>query len=169
MKPLVVVEGSDATYGQAVSEFRSAGWLLLSEWSAARPDAICIGSVASAEDAAAALLAAVGGAGVLIHAVAERDVIDRLCDDLRRLGHLEHRLGVRTTSFRLTRDEQALVEILLAGESLGAAARRMNIARRTADRRLASVRTKLNVETTAEALVLFGKMQAGRPITSGGR
>ena len=124
----------------------------------------------SAEDAAAALLAAVGGASVLIHAVAERDVIDRLCDDLRRLGHLEHRLGVRTTSgFRLTRDEQALVEILLAGESLGAAARRMNIARRTADRRLASVRTKLNVKTTAEALVLFGKMQAGRPITSGGR
>jgi len=166
MTPLVLVEGSGATFGEVVSEFRAAGWTVLPGWGASRPGVICSGRVASAEDAAAALLAAVGGAGVLIHAVAERDIVDRLCDDLRRLGQLDHRLGDRSTSLRLTREEQILVESLLEGESLGAAARSMNIARRTADRRLASVRTKLGVDTTAEALVIFGTTGARQSSSS---
>ena len=94
-----------------------------------------------------------GARGVLIDAHAERDVVDRLCEDLRRIGRLDHRVGEQALRVTLTRSEQALVEILLVGESLGTAARRLSLARRTADRRLASVRAKLGVETTAEALV----------------
>lgn len=162
MTPLVVVEGSGVDFADAVADLRSEGWTLVPGWDA-RIDVVCTGIVASAEDAAAALLAAVGGAGVLIHSTAERDVVDRLCDDLRRLGKLDHRVGDRPPRARLTKEEQALVEILLEGESLGAAARKLNVARRTADRRLASVRTKLGVETTAEALVAIGA--AGAPRT----
>jgi DNA-binding NarL/FixJ family response regulator len=153
--PLVVVEGSDRAFADAVADLRSAGSTLVQGWNARR-GIVCTGVVRSAEDAAAALLAAVGGAGVLIHAQAERDVVDRVCEDLRRLGRLDHRVGPGTPRVRLTREEQALVELLLDGESLGAAARTLNLARRTADRRLASVRAKLHVETTAEALVALG-------------
>ena len=135
-----------------MADLRSAGWTLVSGWNA-RTGIVCTGAVGSTEDAAAALLAAVGGAGVLIDAHAERDVVDRLCEDLRRIGRLDHRVGEQALRVTLTRDEQALVEILLVGESLGTAARRLSLARRTADRRLASVRAKLGVETTAEALV----------------
>ena len=152
--PRVVVEGSDVAYADAVADLGSAGATLVPGWNARR-GIVCSGVVLSAEDAAAALLAAVGGAGVLIHARAERDVIDRLCEDLRRLGPVDHRIGDAAPRVRLTREEQSLVDILLDGESLGAAARKLNLARRTADRRLASVRAKLGVETTAEALVLL--------------
>jgi DNA-binding NarL/FixJ family response regulator len=159
MTQLVLVEGSDLDYADAVADIRSAGWTLVPGWDARR-DSVCTGVVASAEDAAAALLAVVGGAGVLIHARADRDIVDRLCDDLRRFGTLDHRVGYRPPRVRLTREEQALVNILLAGESLSAAARKLSLARRTADRRLASVRAKLGVETTAEALIA---LSAGQP------
>ena len=149
--PLVLVEGSARAYADAMADLRSAGWTLVPHWEA-RAGIVCTGVVGSIEDAAAALLAAVGGAGVLIDAHAERDVVDRLCEDLRRIGRLEHRVGEQPPRVTLTREEQALVEILLDGESLGAAARRLRVARRTADRRLASVRAKLGVKTTAEAL-----------------
>lgn len=160
MIPLVVVEGDDGAYADAIADLRSAGDELVPGWNARR-GVVCTGTVSSAEDAAAALLAAVGGAGVLIHARADRDVIDRLCEDLRRLGRLDHRVGARPPRVRLTREERALIELLLDGQSLGSAARTLNLARRTADRRLASVRAKLHVETTAEALVALG---ARRPM-----
>ena len=31
--------------------------------------------------------------GIVVHAIAERAVIDRLVDDLRRLGAVDHRVG----------------------------------------------------------------------------
>ena len=153
MKPLVVVEGSDGAYADALAEARAAGWTLVSGWKTRRADAVCTDVVADADDAAAALLAAVGGAGLVVDARASREIVDRLCDDLRRLGRLDHCVGDAARRPRLTREEQALVTLLLDGATLGEAAGRLELARRTADRRLASVRAKLGVETTAEALV----------------
>lgn len=161
MTPLILVEGSASAYADAAADLRSGGWTLVPGWDA-HSGVICSGIVASAEDAAAALLAAVGGAGVLIDARADREIVDRLCEDLRRLGRLDHRVGDQARRVNLTREEQALVEILLAGESLGAAARTLHLARRTADRRLASVRAKLGVATTAEALVRMAERSSGR-------
>ena len=161
MTPLVVVEGSAGSYGDALAEVRGAGWLLVEGWSAPSGGrVVCYGVVVSAEDAAAALLAAVGGAGLVVAARAERDVVDRLCDDLRHIGRLDHRVGEGARRPQLTRDEQAVVDLLLDGVTLGEAARRLNLARRTADRRLASVRAKLGVETTAEALVRLAQPQS---------
>jgi DNA-binding CsgD family transcriptional regulator len=159
MRPLIVVEGTDAVVGDALREVREAGWMLHGGWSAPR-DAdrvVCTGTVSTAEDAAAALLAVVSGAGLVVAARADRDVIDRLCDDLRRLGRLDHRIGEDRRPPGLTRDERALVELLLDGFTLGEAARRLNLSRRTADRRLASARSKLDADTTAEALVQFAR------------
>lgn len=153
--PLIVVEGPDAAVADALAEVRAAGWTVVSGWWLPSGDdrVVCTGTVASAEDAAAALLAVVAGAGLVAAGRAERDVVDRLCDDLRRLGRLDHRTASTPRAPRLTSEEQALVDLLLRGKTLGEAARALLLSRRTADRRMASVRAKLGVRTTAEALV----------------
>jgi DNA-binding NarL/FixJ family response regulator len=153
MRPLVVVEGSDAAFVDALAEVRAAGWDVVSGWGG-RAGGVCTGVVASAEDAAAALLAVVAGAGLVVDARAEREIVDRLCEDLRRLGRLDHRIGESARRPRLTVDELAIVDLLLEGLTLGEAARRLSLARRTADRRLAAARSKLGVRTTAEALAV---------------
>lgn len=163
MKPLVVVEGPRQAFAIALAEVRDSGWAVVDGWTAPTDTRrVCSGTVASAEDAAAALLAAVAGAGLVIHARAERPVIDRLCDDLRRIGRVDHRIGDVPARPTLTKEERAIVDLLLEGRSLAETARQLNLARRTADRRLASVRTKLGVETTAEALAEVARVCRSR-------
>jgi DNA-binding CsgD family transcriptional regulator len=158
MTPLIVVEGPEKAFTSALAEARDNDWTVVPGWATpSRPQLICSGTVNSAEDAAAALLAALAGAGLIVHAQAERDVIDRLCDDLRRIGRVDHRIGDTQPQPRLTKEERAIVDLLLDGNSLAAAARQLTIARRTADRRLASVRHKLQVKTTAEALTKLAR------------
>jgi DNA-binding NarL/FixJ family response regulator len=123
--------------------------------------AVCVGRVADAADAGRAVLAAVAGAWLVIDAQAPREVIDELCDDLRRLGEVDHRLG-GTAAPGLGRDERALLELLLGGATIGEAARRLHISRRTADRRLAAARRALHAQTTAEALRAAARVGVGR-------
>ena len=101
--------------------------------------------------ASAAVLAALSGAGLIVRAAAPRDVVDRLCDDLRRLGLLDHRVDVDGAA-SLGPEERAVIELLLSGASLAEAARALHCSRRTADRRLAGARQALAATTTAEAL-----------------
>jgi DNA-binding NarL/FixJ family response regulator len=120
-------------------------------------------AVADRGAAVEAVLAAVRGADLVIAATAKRDVIDQLCDDLRRLGTVEHRVEARTVptspAAALSADERALLVALLGGASLGEAAAALHLSRRTADRRLAAARRALGASSTAEALVLAA--QAG--------
>jgi DNA-binding NarL/FixJ family response regulator len=118
---------------------------------------LCVGRVATRADAADAVLAAVGGARLVIDCVAPREVVDQLCDDLRRLGRLEHRVGAPAPS-PLGSEEQALLALLLGGATLGQAAQALHIARRTADRRLASARAALGVETTPAAMAAAARL-----------
>lgn len=159
MRPLIVVEGTDAAVADALAEVRDDGWTVVPGWwaPAGSDRVVCTGRVETPEDAAAALLAAIGGAGLVVAGRADREVLDRLCDDLRRLGRVDHRTASTPRAHRLTAEERALVDLLLEGSTLGQAARRMNMSRRTADRRMASVRRKLGVATTAEALVRIGR------------
>jgi DNA-binding CsgD family transcriptional regulator len=142
-RPLVVVEASERAYEAAVRELAGAG--------------VFTGAVRDEGTAAEALLAAVGGAGVIVHALAERDVVDRFVDDLRRLGPVEHRTGEPDSGPGLTADERRLLDRLAEGKTLGEAAAELHLSRRTADRRLAAARTKLGAATTAEAVVAHAK------------
>jgi len=150
---LVVVEGGDDAFLRAVAEARASGARVVDGFRARGAGVVCAGTVTGLEDAAAAVLAAVEGAGLVVAARADRDTIDRLCDDLRRLGPLDHRTADRPSSPELTAEETALLALLRDGCSLGDAARRLHVSRRTADRRLAAARAKLGVTSTAEALV----------------
>ena len=107
--------------------------------------------VAGADDAAQAVLAAVRGACIVVITTAPREVVDELCDDLGRLGIVDHRIGPVHGPI-LSPEERALLARLLAGATLGDAARALHISRRTADRRLAAARATLAAGSTPEAL-----------------
>jgi DNA-binding NarL/FixJ family response regulator len=153
----VVVEGSVAAVQRACDELAAQGWPLIDEVDDARQGVVWRGVVDSEAAAQRAVLAALAGAGVVVAGTAERDVLDRLCDDLRRLGRLDHRLGEPPPAATLSADEEALLAHLLAGASLGEAARALHLSRRTADRRLSSARRALGAASTSEAVVLAAR------------
>jgi DNA-binding NarL/FixJ family response regulator len=112
-------------------------------------------TVRTSEDAALAVLAALAGADVFVHATGPRAVVDPLCEDLRRLGRLRHIPAgepIPPPTHALGDTDRALLGLLGEGVSLREAARRLYLSTRTADRRLATVRRHLGVRTTAEAI-----------------
>jgi DNA-binding NarL/FixJ family response regulator len=151
-RPLVVVEASERAFADRARALERQGLRVVHGW---HQDAavVCTGEVGDAADAAEALLAAVAGAGLVVHARAGRAVIDRLVDDLRRLGPVEHCITEPEPRPVLTPDERRLLDRLAEGQTLGRAAADLNLSRRTADRRLASARRKLGAAATAEAIV----------------
>lgn len=152
MRPLVVVEGSPATHARVRRRLERDGHRLVDGWRRGAGH-VCAGTAATDADAAEAVLAALAGAGLLVHAAGERALTDRLLDDLRRLGPVEHVTSDPEPPTALTREELLLLEQLGEGRSLGEAASLLHLSRRTADRRLAAARAKLGVSSTAEALV----------------
>lgn len=151
---LVVVEASERALAATLTEVERAGARVVYGW---RNEAsvVCTGVVRDAADAAEALLAAVAGAGLVVHAQADREVIDRLIDDLRRFGTVDHRTGEPDPGPALTAEERRLIDLLAEGSTLVEAAAELHVSRRTADRRLDSVRRKLGVATTAEAVATW--------------
>jgi DNA-binding NarL/FixJ family response regulator len=144
-----------ATLAQARGVAAGLGSCVVEGWDApARPSAVRVGAVTDLASAARAVLAAVRGADLVVVACAERAITDQLCDDLRRLGQLEHRLEQSPSTAELSPEERALLAHLVGGASLGEAARALHISRRTADRRLAAARKALGAASTSEAVVL---------------
>src|SRR5262249_9151274 len=139
VKPIVVGEGSGRAYSPAPPELGD------------RSTPVFTGAIRHAGDAAEALLAAVGGRGIVVHALAERDVIDRLVDDLRRLGPVDHRTGEPAPGPGLTADERKLLDALASRKTLGGAPAELHPSRRSADRPLAAARHKLGAAPTAQA------------------
>lgn len=162
MRRIVVCEGRPEDADELGEELRAEGWTIRDGWDvsvrAANERVACLGDVTSAEDAGRAVLAAVRGATVIVRACGPREVIDHLCDDLRRLGPLEHLTEPRPRHL-LDAQQRKLLAHLASGLSLGEAAKRLQIARRTADRRLAAAREALGVTTTAEAILAARKLQ----------
>lgn len=151
--PLIVVEGgSAALVHDARAELASLGWTIVDDLAVPAQPGALVWSLVVEDDATAALavLAATEGTGLLVDARADAATVDRLCDDLRRLGHLEHRLG--DDAGVLSAEERGLLDLLSEGAGLGEAARQLHLARRTADRRLAAARAKIGVETTEQAI-----------------
>jgi DNA-binding CsgD family transcriptional regulator len=154
--PLIVVDGPADAFDAAVAEVRDAGWQVVArfETPGAGGDEVRFGAVDTAEDAAAALLRVLEGAGAVIHARGDRHVLDRLLDDLRHVRRVDLRRGQLAAAAPPTvdADARAILAILAEGRTLGDAAATLGLSRRTADRRLADARTALGVERTVEAV-----------------
>jgi len=118
--------------------------------------AIRHGVIANEADAASAVLAAIAGYGLIVELRVDGSVRDRLLDDLRHTGPLEVRV-VEATPPELDEESHALLRLIAAGETLGEAAQRLGISRRTADPRLATIRATLGVQRTVEAVAIAGR------------
>ncbi len=66
---------------------------------------------------------------------------------------LEHRVSTVEQAGVLSGEQRELLRLVAAGLPLGEAARRLNLSRRTADRRLSAARRALGVGTTTEAVL----------------
>jgi len=154
--PFVVLEGPPGCSRDDVEVLRRRGLQIVDGF---RPPlrivgAVCVGTVEGAESAARALLAALAGAGIVVEAQADRQTIDRLVDDLRRRGPVDHRIVTTPTrdGLEISVEARAILGLLAMGLSLGEAAHVLGLARRTADRRLAEARRTLGVTRTTEAI-----------------
>jgi DNA-binding NarL/FixJ family response regulator len=146
----LVVEGGDSLVDAVLSALPATGAHVV--------------RVVDEESASAALLAALDGTRVIVHATASRAVVDRLCDDLRRLARVDlvdEASGVpasspaaaaRPSTAELPESGAELLDALAAGRTLGQAAASLGLSRRTADRRLAAAREALGARSTAEAV-----------------
>lgn len=150
--PIIIVEGLPEAFRRAVEELRSEGWAVRDGFDSgdATPREVRAGGVGDAESAGRAVLAVLAGAGAVVHATAAGDVIDRLLDDLRHLGQVDHRTGTGSSAVSL--EARAILGRLALGDTLGEAAHALHLSRRTADRRLAEARRALGVERTIEAI-----------------
>jgi DNA-binding CsgD family transcriptional regulator len=152
---IVLEAAAHADFDRACADLAAQGHSIRPTFEAAAPGMACAGEVSDRRTAQQAVLAALAGAHLVVLASATREVIDMLCEDLRRLGILDHRLAPEQPAGpALAPAERALIERLLAGDSLGQAAKALHLSRRTADRRLASARRTLGAATTAEALAI---------------
>lgn len=149
--PLVVVDG-DRALREAVARARSTGHIVVEGWVPTTSLAVHAGAVTDAREAAAALVVAVAGRGVVARVTPGSPVTDAFVDDLRRVGPVEIRLGDALPE-GLTAAEQALVALLAEGCTVADAARRLFLSARTASRLAASARSKLGAASTAEAVV----------------
>jgi len=152
--PLVVLDVADlADLEEAARRLARNGWTVVDglEDPPLGDGVVCRALVEDEERAAAAVLAATWGAGLLIGTGgATADVRERLLDDLRRIGPVSRRLPPEGPA--LDPEAAELLGLLEAGSTLGSAARTLHLSRRTADRRLADARRQLGVETTVEAI-----------------
>ena len=153
--PLIVLEGPRGVADREGARLRATGHEVVAGFRIAVPrgrQVVRVGVVAGPSDAADALLAAIDGAGLIVEATADQATIDRLVDDLRRLGPVDHRIGEADVAPTLDPEARAILGFLAEGLSLGQAAHVLGLARRTADRRLAAARKTLGVDRTTEAI-----------------
>jgi DNA-binding CsgD family transcriptional regulator len=151
--PLLVVGGAQAL-AEAADDVRLRGWRLVEGWDGTEQagDVVRYGAVTEAADVARVVLAMVSGAGVLAETTDPRWA-EQLVDDLRRAGRVEH----RSPSYGwvvLHPEERRLLDLLGDGLSLGEAAARLHLARRTADRRLSAARQRLGVSSNGAAVAV---------------
>ena len=154
-RPLVVVEGDGGPPAVEIARAEAAGFEVLAGFASRGPwlrPVVLTGIVATDVEAAAAVLAAIDGAGLIIEARAERATIDRLLDDLRHLGPVTHRTAAEPEIDPPSTEARAILALLAEGLTLGQAARSLGLSRRTADRRLAEARRVLGADRTTEAI-----------------
>ena len=153
--PLIVLEDAPGAAAREAARLGAAGHEIVEGFrpilGRARP-LIRVGIVAGPSDAGNAVLAAIDGAGLVVETTADRATVDRLVDDLRRLGPVDHRIGEPDAGPVLDPLSRSILGLLAEGHSLGEAAHLLGLARRTADRRLAAAREALGVDRTTEAI-----------------
>jgi hypothetical protein len=159
-RPFVIVEGAQEEAAPLLRVLEATGWRLhpgfrlpMDDWVVG--GVVCFGTVASQSDAALAVLSAVRGAGLVAAVGGRDDVLDRLVEDVRRLGRIDFWPKSDGSPLdELTLEQWCLLVLLANGRTLADAAQILHCSRRSADRKLAMAREALAVSTTAEAVLI---------------
>ncbi len=106
--------------------------------------------VADQATAAAVLLAAARGVGVVLSVSLDGASAERFLDELSRVADV--REGTETPGASLSVDHTELLDALASGLTVADAARKLGLSRRTAVRRLAEARARLGAASTTEAV-----------------
>jgi DNA-binding CsgD family transcriptional regulator len=157
-KPRLIVASSSAALEACVERLERSGAVIRRGWEpgpAPHPaDLFCVGRVETTRDANAALLAALGGAGIVAVLRDDAALSASFFEDLRRVGQVQMIDDPPQTQLgQLDEEQRRLLNLLSEGISVTAASRRLFLSRRTADRRLAAARAVLGVRSNAEAVI----------------
>lgn len=163
MTQFVVVEGTAEQFEQAIGDMADVGWLVQPGWrmpdaSGPAPDPAASGlalsgAVSERSGAEAAVGVAITGIGLVVHGLAERRILDTLCGDLGHLGALDHRVAFEVVA--LSPEDRRLLGLLLGGASVGTIAEELFLSRRSADRRIAALKSRFGVGSVGEALAAY--------------
>lgn len=159
MQPLVVCETAHAA-AATVARLRLDGWTAVDAlpdepWNLASARLVFHADHGTAEVAQEALLAGLRGAGVVVVAPAGDTAVARLVEDLSRVGDVRLVGHDGRPGHPLTPEQRRLLDLLAHGASVVAAARALNLSRRTTHRRLQEARAALGVDSTAEAIAML--------------
>jgi DNA-binding NarL/FixJ family response regulator len=170
--PLIIVEHASERRTWMERILTTTGWTIRRGWdpgpALTAERVIHVGRIAGADDAAAALLAAGRGAGILALTDGRWRHVDRFAEDLGRFGSVRVVDADRDEDRASALDEEQwrLLALLGAGSSVTHAARALHMSRRTAERRLAAARVTLRVRTTAAAVSFLRQEQSLLGVTS---
>jgi DNA-binding NarL/FixJ family response regulator len=124
---------------------------------------VCVGSVDDVDDVGDAVLARARGVSVVVGSRPGSATREQLLDDLGRIGPVTTSIDAsrgRLSSGRASGVDQLdgealeLLALLADGASVPEAATAIHVSLRTAERRLARIRTVLGVRTIAEAVAI---------------
>ncbi len=171
MTLITLVRGSRADVEELVRERRGERIVVVGWPSAAErrfAGQLRVGVVAGAEDAAGVVLAAMAGADVVARIDVDQPLVDRLCDDARRVATIEivdgHPRTVPSDDVTALDDEdRAILAALADGRTRGTIAADLHLSSRTLDRRLARIKAHLGAQTIAQA-VDAARDDAVRPV-----
>lgn len=168
--PPHVVLPAGADLDAATRPLTAKGWLPrvgftapAEPWDLGRPRHLAVGAIRSEADAAAALLVAVRGAGVVVSVDEQQPWASGFLADLGRIASADREHT--STMVELTDEQRRLFDLLGSGASIAEAARVLYLSLRTANRRIAEARASFGAKTTSEAVVAYIRMrdtEAGR-------
>jgi len=161
LRPLVLIRGQHTAAQPVLAALEAGGWrihpglqLPFDPWAVL--GVVCVASVAGQTDASLAVLAAARGAGLVVTVTGRDEVLERLVEDLSRIGPIEFWPKEESSPLRgLTTEHWSLLTLLAQGHTVTDAARDLHLSRRTADRRLADAREVLGVTSNAEAVLVL--------------
>ncbi len=120
-------------------------------WDLTARQLICHGAIANKTDVVSAVTALSRGTGLAVSLALTGDLRFRLLEDLHQLGTITEPTSAEDGG--LGPDHRLLLDALIEGDTVTGAARRLNMSRRTAGRRLLEIRAALGVDSTAEAII----------------
>lgn len=164
--PPAVICSDAAQLGDAAPTLAARGWSLREgfglpdePWDLGSRRWACWGVVDDADSAAAATWVVVRGCAI-VAAVGPESPRTFLAD-LARCSAVEH-YATSVDDSGLDANERALLAALAEGLSVHQAAEQLFLSIRTAQRRLASARRRLDVRTTREAVVAWAELRSDR-------